>query len=285
LLCLGSFFLVHFVLGLCARFAAPALLGRVKQLRARHAADVLLALRLGPTAITILLVVALCAPSYLRFEPLATEERVGWLLWAAAGFAAVVWMQSCLRAVRALRATRRRQSGPVLRLTGILSPRVDVSGDVKAVLSEEQWNTVLRHENAHAISGDNLKRLLILLAPGLMPFDNGWRRLEDEWVAASERAADAAAVDGDSRRALALAEALVRLARHGVEAAAEQLTSSFATNPDQLRLRVQCLLDEPPSGARRSWILPASGAALFVLVAAAQAYQQQVHELLELLVD
>jgi hypothetical protein len=285
LLCLGSFFLVHLALGFFARLCAPTVQTWVMPLRPRHAADVLLALRLGPAAITILLVVALCVPSYLRFEPLAAEESVGWFLWIAAALGAAVWLRACVRTLRALRATRRLRTGPALRLTGILSPKLHVSGDVKAVLSEDQWKTVLRHEEAHIISFDNLKRLLILLAPGLTPVDNGWERLEEAWVAASEQAADAVAVDGDSGKAILLAEALVRLARHGLDASAEQLASSFATNPEQLRMRVQCLLDQPPAGTHRSWILPASAAALFVLVAVAQVYQQQVHEWLELLVD
>ncbi|MFN7933375.1 MAG: hypothetical protein U0R19_08620 [Bryobacteraceae bacterium] len=286
LLCLGSFYIVHLLAGLCARVALPAALRWARGMRPRHAADVLLALRLAPAAMAAFVVVALCIPSYLRFEPYVDEERIGVFLWMAAVMGVAVTAQALGRAVVAVWSTRKASThGPVLRLTGILSPQVVVSRDVRAVLSEEQWSTVLRHEEAHLVSFDNLKRLLILLAPGLTPFDSGWRRLEEDWIEASERAADAAAVDGDPDRALVLAEALVRLARHGLEAGESQVASSFATSPEQLQVRVQCLLDGPPRVANRSWILPASGAVLAMLLTFAQAYQQHVHELLEMLVD
>lgn len=284
LLCLGSFYIVHLLAGLLARMAMPVARRWAQGMGPRHAADVLLALRLAPATMAMFAVLALCIPSYLRFEPYVDEERVGAFLWIAAVLGAVVAVQALARAVAAIRATR-RTTGPVLRLAGVLRPVVVVSDDVRDVLSEEQWTTVLRHEEAHLVSFDNLKRLLMLLAPGLAPFDSGWKPLEEAWVEASERAADAVAADGDASRALVLAEALVRLARHGLDASASHVASSFATSPEHLQVRVQCLLEGPQKGASPSWILPASGAVLAVFLTFAQAYQQHVHELLEMLVD
>lgn len=284
LLCLASFYLLHLVLALAVRCATPSILRAASRSLPRTASDLLLAVRLAPSAIALSCVLALGLPSYLRFEPVHTGEKTGLLLWTLAVLGCGVWMQGLLRAIRAVRASR-SQDGPVLRLTGILKPRVVVSEGVRAALSEEQWLTVLRHEQAHLLSGDNAKRLLMMLAPGLVPFHRGWQPIEQAWAEAAERAADAAAVDGDQNRALVLAEALVQVARLGLDHDTVELASPFVSNPASLRARVQSLIDGPPRAARRSSILPVSGLALAVLLSVAQIWLRDVHVLLELLVD
>ncbi len=284
LLCLAGFYILHLALGLAVRFVTPAILRAASRSLPRTASDMLLAARLAPGAIALSCALALGLPSYLRFEPAHTGEKTGLLLWMLGALGCSVWMQGLWRAVRAVRASR-AQDGPVLRLTGILKPRVVVSEGVRAALSEEQWLTVLRHEQAHLLSGDNAKRLLMMLSPGLVPFDRGWQSIEQAWAEAAERAADAAAVDGDPNRALVLAEALLRMARIGLDRDTAELASPFVSNPESLRVRVQCLIDGPPRAIRRSRILPASGLALAVLLSVSQIWLHDVHVLLEMLVD
>jgi len=59
---------------------------------------------------------------------------------------------------------------PCVMLAGVLRPRLVISRGVVAALSAEQLSAAIRHERAHGISRDNLKRLLVLLAPGILPF-------------------------------------------------------------------------------------------------------------------
>ncbi|MBL8220031.1 MAG: hypothetical protein JNL62_12425 [Bryobacterales bacterium] len=286
LLGLASFYLVHLLMNLVLRGLLPAILRRARNMCPRNASDLLLAIRLAPAAVGAMFAVAICVPAYLRHEPVLGDENTSAVLCLLAGLSAVVCLQSLARVALALRrSVAPTGDGPILRLTGILSPRLQISRQVRAALSEEQWQTVMRHEEAHAVSRDNLKRLLMLLTPGLIPFDRGWPLLEKAWAEATECAADAAAVDGDPRRALELAEALVRMARLGLDSSAGQLVSPFATDAEHLRVRVDALLQSTPRAARWGWILPASALALTVFVFTAQAWLREVHGVLELLVD
>jgi hypothetical protein len=70
------------------------------------------------------------------------------------------------------------------------------------------------------LSRDNWKRLLIAMAPDLVPFAVRRRGLERSWARYAERAADDRAVAGSAHRSVALAAALVRVARLGAAAPA-----------------------------------------------------------------
>ncbi|MBL8179173.1 MAG: hypothetical protein JNK48_31140 [Bryobacterales bacterium] len=255
-------------------------------MEARRASDLLLAVRLMPGVTAGLFAVAVCLPAYLRFEPVMGEERTGVFLWFLATLSVLVCGQAVARLAAAMASSKQRDpDAPVLRLTGILSPRVVVSPQVRAALTDEQWHTVMRHEQAHLVSKDNLKRAILLLAPGLWPFDRGFGAVEKAWVEATERAADAAAVDGDEDRAVLLAEALVRVARLGLDRHASLLASSFATDADHLRERVGALLSGPPPTAHGSPIVPGLALSLMACVALLQPWLGAIHELLERLVD
>ena len=109
-----------------------------------------------------------------------------------------------------------------------------------------QLAAALRHEEAHRISRDNLKRLLLLLAPGLLPGLHGFGAIERGWARFSEWAADDDAVAGDAHRSLSLAAALVRVARMGGSAPVSPLTAAFLGDSREISARVDRLLSPAP---------------------------------------
>jgi Zn-dependent protease with chaperone function len=109
-------------------------------------------------------------------------------------------------------------TAPLLALAGIVRPRLVISRGVLRALSAEELAAALRHERAHWTARDNLKRLCILLTPGILPFAGSSRTLERGWRKFAEWAADDRAVAGSARRSCALAAALVRVARMTADA-------------------------------------------------------------------
>jgi Zn-dependent protease with chaperone function len=171
----------------------------------------------------------------------------------------------------------------VLALAGIFRPRIYVSRQLCEALTPEQFDAAVAHEAAHHASRDNLKRLWLLLAPGLLPFLRGFDALERAWTRHAEWAADDAAAAGDARRSLALAAALVRVARMET---APSLISPFDGGVD-LSARVERLLRvEPPST-----VSPRTPAFAAIAIAAAVLFLLSqpvtfttVHKLLEHLI-
>lgn len=314
-LCLASFFLVHAALGLATRIAAPAAIRLAERMRPRLATRLLLALRMFPLALAVFIVVGLCVPSYLWLEPGATAERVGFACSAAVLLGVAVWGISIARVLRAtaasLRYTRHCQrlgrqtrvpgepspvlvvegEAPLLALAGVIRSQLVISQSVLRALSGEQLDAALRHERAHRTSRDNLKRLFLLAAPDILPFSRGFADLERGWARFSEWAADDRAIEGDGRRSLSLAAALVRVARLGAPPRPSPFLASLVADGSDLSARVDRLLrakppqEKPLSGMRA---LVGSAALLMVglLVAAMlrPATLYSVHRLLEHLV-
>ena len=222
-----------------------------RRMRPRLAERFLLALRLLPAALALFVVAGLCVPSYLWLEPEISAEEVGAGCLTAAILAAALWTISTARGVRAaVRSARHARScerlgrrstlpgsrlpvwildapAPLLALVGVFRSRVAISSPVMSALSAGQLAAALRHEEAHRVSRDNLKRLLLLLAPGLLPGFHGFDAIERGWARFTEWAADDDAVAGDAHLSLSLAAALVRIARMGGAPAPSPLTASF----------------------------------------------------------
>jgi beta-lactamase regulating signal transducer with metallopeptidase domain len=140
----------------------------------------------------------------------------------------------------------------------------------------------LRHERAHRASRDNLKRLLIQLAPAVFP---GLRKLEQAWIQSAEWAADDRATEGDPDRSAALAEALLRVARLQSTIAMPTLVTSLVAADEDLAQRVNRLLDAPAVAepSRRFELFAFSIAAVLIAVLATNL--RVVHLLLESLLD
>jgi beta-lactamase regulating signal transducer with metallopeptidase domain len=183
-----------------------------------------------------------------------------------------------------------QEEAPILALSGWLHPRLLISHSVLCALSAEELDAALRHEHAHRTSRDNAKRLLILLAPDIFPFVRMLQTIERSWAKFAEWAADDQATAGDSRRAVALAAALVQVARLGCGPRLPVLSTSLLACDRDLSARVDRLLQAPPVARARNLranaLLPgdrfllAGCLAALVLAPSALSF---VHELLELL--
>ena len=301
LLSSASFFLVQIVVGVLVSLGAPAAVRRAGSMRPQRAARFLLTLRLLPVAFAAKAVGLLCVPSYLRFEPRIGEEEVGFVCLAAAVLGAGICAYAIARSVRALIRCSRyvRECGleswvggervwivkqsAGFALAGIFKPRLLISEAALHLLSHDQLAVALRHERAHRASHDNLKRLLILLAPSMFP---GLKMLEQAWVKSAEWAADDRAAGGDAHRSAALAEALVSVARLQTGVAMPRLVTSLVEADEDLSLRVDRLLEsgpvdesKPRFGAIALW-----GAALLIFSTGISSLES-VHHLLERLLD
>jgi uncharacterized membrane protein len=316
-LCLACFFLFHVAVGLLVSLTASWAIRRASRMDAPSAAGFLLALRLLPAAAATIVVAGICAPSYLWLEPEASAEEVGLACVAAALLGLIILAFSLTRGLRASRRSLQfirqcqrvgRQanlsgppepvwvvngSAPLLALTGIVRPRLVISRPVVSALSSSQLAAVLRHEHAHRLSHDNLKRLIILLSPGLFPFLGGFDKLERAWARFTEWAADDCAVegdtDGDGRRSLSLATALVRVARLGASLPAPLLAASLLADSQDLSARVHRLLRPRAQSRPRNPHLATAAVVAFAALLAAVMLNPgtlpAVHQLLERLID
>jgi len=269
-LCLAVFFLVHTAAAVTVRLLTPAILRFAARFRAHRAAAVLLGARLLPPALALFAVAGLCAPSYLWLEPAGTSEEVGALCLIAALLGVLLLSESLARSIGAawrstqyLRACRQTAlpqvpagaprnvlvlpaRKPVLALAGVWRARMVLSQGIVDALTEPQLAAAMRHEDAHRQSRDNLKRLLVLLAPAMLPGVRGFGALEAGWARAAEWAADDRAAAGDPQSALALADALVRVARMGTGPSTAALATSLLADGRDLAERVERLLRPTP---------------------------------------
>jgi hypothetical protein len=311
-LCLASFFVVNGVTGLAALCVSRAAVRIAEKMRARSAARFLFCVRLLPLALGAGAVLGLCVPSYIWLEPYGTFERVGLVCLALAFLAAISCLLSIIRIARAIavslhcnriwqqtgRATLLNGNGspalviekeaPLLALAGVVRPRLIISDGVLRSLSADQLEVALQHENAHSVSRDNLKRLVFLLAPDPFPFIRGFAFLEQAWARFTEWAADDDATQGNSRRAVSLAGALVRVARMGMGPRLSLLHTSLVADDGDLSARIDRLLRaEPARQARFPWkrvLLGNAGLAVTVCLATLvlwPATLSSVHRLLE----
>lgn len=313
LLCLSfaSFFVLHAVLTVIVRAVSSYAIALSASRAPRAAASFLFTLRLLPAALAALFVFGLCVPSYLWLEPLVTSEQIslpcavfGILAAAACSNAVTRSARSLMTSLRfnrlcASRGTKLRVPGvrtrllviesraPVLAMAGVVRPRLVISRNVWNALSHEELHAALRHEQSHLSSRDNLKRLLLLLAPDFFPFRGTLHNLEHNWSRFIEWAADDQAAAGDSVRAASLAAALVRVARLGSAAALPALSTSLLACDHDLSVRVDRLLRRPASETpppSQSWFFGGStlfAAALLSALILAPFLLSSVHNLLE----
>ena len=313
-LCFASFFVLNVAAGLFVRISSKSAIRFADSRTPTAAARLLLGLRLLPFALAVLFVLGLCVPSYLWLEPTATSERVGLTGGALGLLGAATWLISLARTARSLFASlchhricrlagqEARLPGesspvvlveneaPLLAMSGLFRPRLLISRSVLQKLSAEELDAALSHEHAHRTSRDNLKRLLMQLAPDILPFLHPLRTLERTWSQFAEWAADDQATEGDSGRAVALAAALVQVARMGRGPRLPFFSTSLLASDRDLSARVDRLLEKLPVMATPTAETPPALRTAGVLLVgcmaallATPATLAAVHELLELL--
>jgi hypothetical protein len=277
---------------------------RIGKKSARAATLLLLSLRLTPGVVSAAVVAALCVPSFVSLESERGSEAASFMFLCAAALGALVCGLSIARSVRAAVRARQcipnftarfagqteavhvREGGePFLGLAGAWRPKVVMSRSVATALDTDQLAAALRHEQAHRVSKDNLKRLLLLLSPDGLPGIALFRDLDRSWARFSEWAADDHAVAQDPHSSLALAEALVRVARLGARSTPIPLVSSFLRAGDDIPNRVERLLNPTlQNGSYRSYATGVVGVLFLVPFATALLAPQSlraVHLLLE----
>lgn len=312
-LCAASFFLVNLALGLVIFLLAPVAVRIGERMNPRSAGGFLLAARLLPAA-AALAVVGLVAGGYGQMEPRFTAEYVGAVCLIAALLGVAVCATAIARTVRAsvkafsyIRRCERvgertclsYEAMPVVvieepvvlfALAGIIHPRLVVSRPAILGLSHDQLAAAVRHEQAHRTAHDNLKRLLLLLAPDILPFIRTFGPLERGWARAAEWAADDGAAAGSSVCSLSLAEALVRIARMGIVPDLAPLSLPLLEHTQDLSDRVDRLLNAQrrfePAKPEATLLLTVVLAALTVWLArvsAQPAARHYLHKALEIL--
>lgn len=302
------FVMVYCVLSLAVCLAWRTVLSRIDRLSVRRVADVLFALRMLPLATAAVITAAFTVPSFLLLEPRAIEEPLGGIplvlgiCGAALGIFGVVNAGVAVR--RASRAISTWTNAaqpvescahiPVLRIspvvpamtaTGIVRPRVLLSGAAESMLTANELQTALNHELAHVRRRDNLKKLLLRFVafPGISG-------LEAAWLEATEMAADDAAIS-NAGEALDLAAALIKLARLGPVEVPVDLTAALMASPGAvMNARVERLIawsDDRLASPRTLSPVYALGTIAATVVAFALTYGQlllHVHTATEWLV-
>ena len=202
-----------------------------------RAAEILFVMRIGPPVIAIVSIGAFMIPSYLIYEPHATEEVVSWKLdcWrrfqrlasvsrSRVGFARGSPRVRCLKTGSppppqsssdgiAIPTFVFQHSFPIIAVVGAFRPRLFIADHVLESLSEEELAAAIAHEYGHLAAHDNFKRAVMRVSRAALLLIPCGRSLDRAWSEASESAADEHAAQQSSFVALNLASALVRIAR------------------------------------------------------------------------
>jgi Zn-dependent protease with chaperone function len=233
----------------------------LRKCSARTRAEILFVMRIGPPVLAIIAIVVFMIPSYLAYEPHATDESVSWKLGLLATISAIGVSLAIWRGLRSWLATRLLLKGwltastrveleavtvptfilqhsfPIIAVVGALRPRLFIASHVFESLSQEELVAALAHEYGHLAAGDNFKRSVMRVSRAALLIIPCGRSLDRAWSEASESAADEYAAQKSSLVALNLASALVRIARmipKGQHQILPASVSGFLANSDDL---------------------------------------------------
>jgi hypothetical protein len=273
---------------------------------ARSSSNLLFALRILPLALSSVVTLAFTLPSFLLLEPRSTDEAIGaaplalgfccLILFGAGIFRAsiaqlrasralVKWLNGSIlmESEDAVPIFRTGNDAPTLTVAGVCAPKVLVSEAAVAMLNPPELRTALRHEIAHVLSYDNLKKLLFRFSAFPAMAD-----LEHAWLEEAEMAADDAAVS-TFHDALDLAAALIKVSRLGPIEPAGELTMALLHSSTALSARVQRLVawdkaQKPKPHERWRYALPAVAAMAFAVIANYGLVLTRMHAVTEWLV-
>jgi Zn-dependent protease with chaperone function len=262
-----------------AAFAASGLVGALvawiwaKRTQDRPVSDTTLFLqRLLPTVCGGL-ATALGLMAFVLFEPRGHEET-GLVLRVLAALGALFVATTAWRGLELHRRTQRivtqwmRSAEPVdvpgistpvfavsarfpiVAVVGLVQQRVIIARSVLLACSPEELRAILAHEQTHVDRYDNIRRALFQAAPDLFSWLPISTRLLEVWHERCEESADTAAGRfGESGR-LALAQALIRVARLApASTEVYDLPASALYRGEDLARRVRRLLAPPVAAA------------------------------------
>jgi hypothetical protein len=232
--------------------------------RTRSTSGELLALRLLPSAGAVFLTFTIVLPAFLIYEPHHEVEQVGPLLVMLAVFALVTVGGGILRGWRAWVAATAllRNCGPADRsriiagqtvdifdvpeplvaVVGAWRPRLVAARTVLAACSDGEFRQVIAHEAAHVSAHDNLKLLLLLVSPDALAWMPTGEALTARWRAVAELEADALSTGADRYKRVALASALLKVARLSTGTPRQFAVLSMPIALDDVEGRVRQLL-------------------------------------------
>jgi Zn-dependent protease with chaperone function len=271
-----------------------------------HAAAVLSA-RVLPAAGSATLVLTVVLPAFVLYEPRHAHDEPGPLLVISALFTLLVVLDGARRGWRAWWATRTlvRSSSqpqvtgpaagggevtvidveePLVGVVGGWKQRIVAAPCVAAACDHEEFRQVLAHEAAHMDSRDNLKLLMLLTMPDALAWLPTGRALTEHWRAVTELEADERASGADPRKRVALASALIKVARLSIASGLPRRATRVGSHFSGIEHRVRRLLApasiaiHPAFPARRLLTC-----ALLVPLLAVPLYAS-VHRLIEVLV-
>jgi beta-lactamase regulating signal transducer with metallopeptidase domain len=297
LVLMAAYGLAGALLSICAAFVWRAWFER-KSLTSRG----ILMLRLFPCAAALFITLVVVLPAFVINEPRHAAEPVRPLLLLMAAFtlakfaAAFVragrsWMdtasllrqqvkKNCLIAGQQVEIIDMPQA--MVAVVGVWRPRIVAASQVLAACSGEEFREVIGHEAAHLSAHDNLKLLLLIASPDILTWMTAGDAMLARWRAAVEFEADEMATGPDRRKRVALASALIKVARLSVvKPPVAALSMPIAV--DDIDGRVRRLLVPMPAALRAAPVKIIFAYALLLAVVAVPLYGR-VQELIEALV-
>jgi beta-lactamase regulating signal transducer with metallopeptidase domain len=167
---------------------------------------------------------------------------------------------------------------PTVTVVGFSHPVMFIAERVLRECSDAEVRAMMLHECAHVSQRDNFKRFMLRACPDFL---RAGGPLDRAWTGAAEEAADATAVARDPGSALALAQALIRVARLAPRVSTPDLASAFFLE-GSVESRVRRLIDPNsapditrPLGCVMLCTLFCAGAGLVLVAAPA------IHQLME----
>jgi Zn-dependent protease with chaperone function len=273
--------------------------------RALSASGDFLALRLLPSAGAGLFGLTIVMPAFLMNEPPHEFETAGPLLLTLVLFALLMFGDGLRRGRRAWVAAERflKETGavgrwsaadgcrvdvlevqdPIVAVVGGWRPRIVAARRVVAECSPEEFRQVVAHEAAHVSARDNLKRLLLVASPDALAWLPVGAAVAERWRIAAEFEADERATGADPRKRIALAAALVKVARLSAGVVRSRPTLSMTVAVDDVEGRVRQLLAPSPGIRGRTRIKGLAACVLLLPVAAVPSYGL-LHRIIEALV-
>jgi Zn-dependent protease with chaperone function len=273
--------------------------------RARLKSNELLALRLFPAGAAAVLAVTVVLPAFLIYEPAHELEEGGPLLVGLAMVALLVVGDGIRRGWRARVSTwtlsrdwgpaeRRTVTAgqnvdvvdvpqPIVAVVGAWRPRIIASQCVVTACTTNEFRQVIAHEAAHIATRDNLKLLLLVLSPDMLAWLPPGAALAARWRAAAELEADERATGSDRHKRVALASALIKVARLGTGMGRRRPALIMPIAEDDVDGRVRQLLSLSPGLARAAGVWGLVPCMLLVSMIGVPFYGL-VHQLIETLV-